>query len=125
MWHPTDDHDDYNRDTDFDLDFDRDKSLHSVDRCTYYQPTSSLRVHQIFEKPVFFANNERPSTEVLGWGSNDGTFLGALGTAATGGFLERICVAVNGSPEDLICNLLMKVAARRIRRRLWVYILVL
>src|ERR1700748_580315 len=81
-------------DIEFDLDFDRDKTLHSVDRYTYYAPWNCRRIFQIFEKPVFFANGEGPSCEVLGWG-NDGEFLGALGTAATSGMLQRICIAVS------------------------------
>lgn len=81
-------------DIEFDLDFDRDKTLHSVDRGTYHSPWNCRRVFQIFEKPVFFANGEGPSCEVWGWG-HDGEFLGALGMAATSGMLQRICVAVS------------------------------
>lgn len=80
------------RDIEFDVDFDRDRTLHSVDRYTAYSPSGCLRVSQIFEKPVFIAGDQGPSCEVLGWGADDGEFLSALGTAATSSLLERICV---------------------------------
>ena len=87
-------------DIEFDLDYDRDDTLNSVDRYASCTPSNCRRVFQIFEKPVFFANGEGPSCEVLGWGpTNDGDFLGALGTAAISGMLQKICVAVSRSSD--------------------------
>ncbi|KIK66127.1 hypothetical protein GYMLUDRAFT_257995 [Collybiopsis luxurians FD-317 M1] len=87
------------RDTEFDLENDRDRCLHSLldpaseESSEIYSPSDVQRVTQIFDKPQFFINGAN-SNDIVQGAIGDCWFVSALATMSTAeGLVEKFCVA--------------------------------
>ncbi|KIK66146.1 hypothetical protein GYMLUDRAFT_38663 [Collybiopsis luxurians FD-317 M1] len=91
------------RDTEFDLENDRERCLHSLfgpQSCipgefssTSYTPSDVRRVTQIFEKPQFFIDGAN-SNDIVQGAIGDCWFVSALATMSTAeGLVEKFCIA--------------------------------
>ncbi|KAE9397650.1 cysteine proteinase [Gymnopus androsaceus JB14] len=80
------------RDTEFDLENDRDRCLHGLGYAQY-TPSDVQRVTQLFENPQFFIDGAS-SNDIVQGGLGDCWFVSALATMSTAeGLVEKFCVA--------------------------------
>ncbi|KAF5382243.1 hypothetical protein D9757_008962 [Collybiopsis confluens] len=82
------------RDTEFDLENDRDRCLHSLfGPQLAYAPSDIRRVTQIFDNPQFFIDGAN-SNDIVQGAIGDCWFVSALATMSTAeGLVEKFCVA--------------------------------
>ncbi|TEB36858.1 cysteine proteinase [Coprinellus micaceus] len=83
------------RDIEFDLENDKENCLYGLFTQEEYTPADVHRVTQIFDKPHFFDDDEKPgSNDIIQGALGDTSFLSALATVSTvGELIKTLCVA--------------------------------
>lgn len=113
-------------DIEFDLENDKDNCLYGLFNEEEYSPADVHRVTQIFDKPHFFDDDEKPgANDIIQGALGDTWFLSALATVSTvGELIKTLCVAVRPSTSRVVSEIdLTASPARRKGRRLRVHLL--